>query len=124
MSCNIFFFFFFFTLIVCLYYRQGNTPNQQTMGTAAMEVWPPLAPWYVPVGSVVVYLMRGYICFPKGKERYRYVDFGRYWITILVLKRVMKNREPLTLKFVSAVHNLIMALISLILAIGIVFSIV
>jgi len=61
-----------------------------------LDLWPPLTSIWVPVGSVIA-----------------------YWITLYVLQQVMKDRKPFTLKWLSALHNLNMTIISLALAIGI-----
>eukprot|EP00026_Physarum_polycephalum_P002233 Phypoly_transcript_02238.p1 GENE.Phypoly_transcript_02238~~Phypoly_transcript_02238.p1 ORF type:complete len:280 (+),score=32.56 Phypoly_transcript_02238:91-840(+) len=66
------------------------------MSSPGLNVWPPLPSLSFQVGSLVV-----------------------YWITLIAIQRVMKNRKPFELRGISAVHNLIMTLMSLAFTLGI-----
>lgn len=50
------------------------------------------------------------------------ISWAGYWAVILGLKAFMKNREPMKLKLVSALHNLIICLWSLVMFIGTVIA--
>eukprot|EP01111_Echinosteliopsis_oligospora_P002441 TRINITY_DN1362_c0_g1_i1.p1 TRINITY_DN1362_c0_g1~~TRINITY_DN1362_c0_g1_i1.p1 ORF type:complete len:270 (+),score=35.74 TRINITY_DN1362_c0_g1_i1:108-917(+) len=60
-----------------------------------LQFSPELGSFYVPVVSVLL-----------------------YWMTLYVIKQVMKNRKPFELKYISLVHNFNMTVLSLVMAVA------